>query len=68
LKQEKARHIKIFLVWTIPGLFPGSVDRGLIAKKIFWYALLKAAIFVADLAGVAGIRRGERKSSAYNDI
>ena len=57
--------IALFLVknlwaWTIPDLFPGAVDQGLIAKEISWYTSLKVAIFVAALAGIAGIRRGEK--------
>ena len=52
--------VKILWAWTIPDLFPGAVDQGLIAKEISWYTSLKVAIFVAALAGVAGIRRGEK--------
>ena len=46
--------------WTIPDLFPGAVEQGLVAKEISWYTSLKVAIFVAALAVVAGIRRGEK--------
>ncbi len=52
--------VKILWAWTIPDLFPGAVEQGLIAKEISWYTSLKAAIFVAALAGIAGIRRGEK--------
>jgi hypothetical protein len=52
--------VKILWVWTIPDLFPGAVEQGLIAKEISWYTSLKVAIFVAALAGIAGIRRGEK--------
>lgn len=52
--------VKIIWVWTIPDLFPGAVEQGLIAKEISWYTSLKVAIFVAALAGIAGIRRGEK--------
>ena len=52
--------VKILWVWTIPDLFPGAVEQGLIAKEISWYTSLKVAIFVAALAGIAGIRRGEQ--------
>ena len=52
--------IKILWAWTIPDLFPGAVEQGLIAKEISWYTSLKVAIFVAALAGIAGIRRGEK--------
>ena len=52
--------VKILWVWTIPDLFPGAVEQGLIAKEISWYTSLKVAIFVAALAGIAGIRKGEK--------
>ena len=52
--------VKILWAWTIPDLFPGAVEQGLIAKEISWYTSLKVAIFVAALAGIAGIRRGEK--------
>ena len=52
--------VKILWAWTIPDLFPGAVDQSLIAKEISWYTSLKVAIFVAALAGIAGIRRGEK--------
>ncbi len=51
---------KILWAWTIPDLFPEAVDQGLIAKEISWYTSLKVAIFVAALAGIAGIRRGKK--------
>ena len=52
--------VKILWAWTIPDLFPGAVEQGLIAKEISWYTSLKVAIFVAALAGIAGIRRGKK--------
>ena len=52
--------VKILWAWTIPDLFPGAVKQGLIAKEISWYTSLKVAIFVAALAAIAGIRRGEK--------
>ena len=52
--------VKILWAWTIPDLFPGAVKQGLIAKEISWYTSLKVAIFVAALAGIAGIHRGEK--------
>ncbi|KAF5410711.1 MAG: hypothetical protein U9N46_14605 [Euryarchaeota archaeon] len=51
--------VKLLWAWTIPDLFPGAVDQGLIAGEISWYAALKVAIFVAVLAGLAGARRGK---------
>ena len=52
--------VKILWAWTIPDLFPGAAEQGLIAKEISWYTSLKVAIFVAALAGIAGIRRGDK--------
>ena len=52
--------VKILWAWTIPDLFPGAVDQGLIAKEIPWYTSFKVAIFVAALAAIAGIRRGKK--------
>ena len=52
--------VKILWAWTIPDLFPGAAEQGLIAKEISWYTSLKVSIFVAALAGIAGIRRGEK--------
>jgi hypothetical protein len=53
--------IKLLWPWTIPDLFPGAVDQGLIAREISWYASFKLAVFVAVLAGIAGI--SDRKES-----
>ena len=51
--------IKLLWPWTIPDLFPGAVDQGLIAREISWYTSFKLAIFIAVLAGVAGIFDGK---------
>jgi len=52
--------IKLLWPWTIPDLFPGAVDQELIAREISWYTSFKLAIFVAVLAGIAGIFDGKR--------
>ena len=52
--------VKLLWAWTIPDLFPGAVEQGLIAGAISWFTALKVAIFVAILAGVAGARRGHK--------
>lgn len=49
--------VKLLWAWTIPDLFPGAVEQGLVARDISWWTSLKLAIFLAVLAGVAGIRR-----------
>ena len=46
--------IKILWAWTMPDLFPGAVEQGLVAKSISWWAAGKLAIFVAVLSGIAG--------------
>jgi len=52
--------VKLLWSWTIPDLFPGAVAQGLVARDISWYTAFKVAIFVALLAGIAGVRdRGE---------
>ena len=49
--------IKLVWAWTIPDLFPGAVEEGLIAESLSWYTAFKLAIFVALLGGLAGARR-----------
>ena len=51
--------IKVLWVWTIPDLFPGAVEQGLVAREISWFTSFKVAIFVAALAGIAGVRRSK---------
>jgi len=53
--------IKLLWARTIPDLFPGAVEQGLVAKSISWLTAFKVAIFVPLLAGVAGIRRRRRR-------
>ncbi len=55
--------IKFLWGWTIPDLFPGAVDQGLIARQISWYTSLKLAIFIAVLAGITGIRGRDKHKS-----
>ena len=52
--------VKLLWGWTIPDLFPGAVEQGLIARSISWYTAFKVAIFVAVLAGLAGSRGGKQ--------
>jgi hypothetical protein len=53
--------IKILWAWTVPDLFPGAVQQGLIAKSISWLTAAKLAIFLSFLAGVAGVARESNK-------
>ncbi|MFH1731885.1 MAG: hypothetical protein ABIF82_09590 [Planctomycetota bacterium] len=48
--------VKVLWAWTIPDLFPGAVEQGLVAGTISWYTALKVAIFAAVVAGLAGAR------------
>jgi hypothetical protein len=52
--------LKLLWAWTIPDLFPGAVEQGLVAGTISWYTALKVAIFFAVLTAVAGANRGKR--------
>ncbi len=51
--------VKLLWAWTIPDLFPGAVEQGLIARSVSWFTALKIAIFVAVLAGLAGARKAK---------
>lgn len=48
--------VKILWAWTIPDLFPGAVEQGLIAGTISWLTAFKIALFVTLLASLAGVR------------
>ena len=54
--------LKLLWAWTVPDLFPGAVEQGLIAREITWWASLKLAVFLAVLAGIAGARGGSHSS------
>jgi len=45
--------VKLLWAWTIPDLFPGAVEQGLIAARISWLAAVKIALFIAVLSGFA---------------
>ncbi|MCK4352025.1 hypothetical protein KAW65_01310 [candidate division WOR-3 bacterium] len=51
--------VKILWAWTIPDIFPGAVEQGLIVRSLSWFTTFKVAIFVAVFAGLAGVRRGK---------
>jgi len=48
--------VKLLWAWTIPELFPGAVEQGLVAGSISWLTAMKVAIFIAVLAGFARSR------------
>ena len=43
--------VKILWAWTVPDLFPGAVEQGLVAESISWLTAVKIAICVAVLSG-----------------
>ena len=49
--------IKLVWAWTIPDLFPGAVEQGLVAESLSWWTAFKLAIFVALLGALAGVRK-----------
>jgi hypothetical protein len=53
--------VKLLWAWTIPDLLPGAVEEGLVAASISWLTAFKVAVFVALLAGVAGVRPPGRR-------
>ena len=53
--------IKFLWAWTVPDLFPGAVEQGLVAGSISWLTAVKLAIFVAVLSGIAGGNRCNKK-------
>jgi len=45
--------IKLLWAWTIPDLFPGAVEQGLVAAEISWLTSFKLALFFGILTGLA---------------
>ena len=45
--------IKILWAWTIPDIFPGAVEQGLIVGELSWLTSLKIALFTAVIFGAA---------------
>ena len=45
--------IKLLWAWTIPDLFPGAVEQGLVAAEISWLTAFKLAIFFAILTSAS---------------
>jgi len=52
--------IKALWAWTVPDLFPGAVEQGLIARSISWWTAAKVAILVAVVSGLSGGRSKSR--------
>ena len=45
--------VKVLWAWTVPDLFPGAVQQGLVAGSISWLTAVKIALFAAVLSGFA---------------
>jgi hypothetical protein len=43
--------IKALWAWTVPDLFPGAVQQGLVAGSISWGTAAKIALFIAIISG-----------------
>ena len=45
--------VKLIWAWTIPDLFPGAIEQGLVAGSISWLTAMKVAILLAVLSAFA---------------
>lgn len=54
--------VKVLWAWTIPDLFPGAVEQGLVAGTISWLTAVKIALFIAVLAAFTRPRRIRKQS------
>jgi len=45
--------VKLIWAWTIPDLFPGAVEQGLVAGSISGLTAMKVAILLAVLSAFA---------------
>ena len=41
--------IKLLWAWTVPDIFPGAVEKGLVAAEISWFTSFKLALFFGIL-------------------
>ena len=48
--------LKLLWAWTIPDLFPGAVDQGLVAKEISWFTSFKLALFLSVVGGFLKVK------------
>jgi uncharacterized membrane protein len=55
--------VKVLWAWTIPDLFPGAVDKGLVAESLSWGTAMKVAIFAAVLTGLG---QGHHRSTVVS--
>jgi len=61
--------VKARWAWTVPDLFPGAVEEGLVAESVSWWTAMKLAILGAVLTGLGGshTRRSTRGQQAPSD-
>ncbi len=52
--------VKLLWAWTVPDLFPGAVQQGLVARSISWFTAFKLSIFVSFVAAVTGISSAKK--------
>ena len=52
--------IKLLWAWTVPDLFPGAVEQGLVAAEISWLTSFKLALLVAVLSGVVNKNKNNK--------
>jgi ubiquinone/menaquinone biosynthesis C-methylase UbiE len=52
--------IKLLWAWTVPDLFPGAVEQGLVAGSLSWLTAAKLAIFMAVLSGISGGHQAQK--------
>ena len=56
--------IKLLWAWTIPELFPGAVQQGLVAAEISWFTSFKLALFFGILSGASAKFRSKSSSNS----
>jgi len=52
--------LKLLWAWTVPDIFPGAVEQGLVAETISWYTALKLALFMSVTGGLMGMRNAQQ--------
>ena len=56
--------IKLLWAWTIPELFPGAVEQGLVAAEISWFTSFKLALFFGILSGASAKFRSNSSANS----
>ena len=56
--------IKLLWAWTIPELFPGAVQQGLVAAEISWFTSFKLALFFGILSGASAKFRSNSSANS----